>query len=174
MATTLTVDMNAGSCRSEKPVLPELAMKTKEMDLRHEARDAERRLEYTECDKTLATRSTLVAKLTKFYLKDQHDKDNPEAGFDEEEAGNVIEDDDLSSIDDNDRRYFPDNSSVNHQTTGFAYHIKKIAPRRDIRWEVDSDDLRNINLLAEGSNSHVFTAKWGKQDVIVKVSCKND
>ena len=51
----------------------------------------------------------------------------------------------------------------------FKFHIEKIPKRNDIIKNIDSNQICDIELLTNGSNSNIFRAKWKHQDVIVKM-----
>ena len=51
----------------------------------------------------------------------------------------------------------------------FGYEIGALAVRTPVQTDVSADEFRDMEFLTEGSNSHVFSAKWRGQTVIIKM-----
>ena len=64
----------------------------------------------------------------------------------------------------------PKGSGTFHTTGDFGFDISTLAIRTPIETDVNSDEFTDMEYLTEGSNSHIFSAKWRGQIVIVKVS----
>lgn len=52
----------------------------------------------------------------------------------------------------------------------FGYFIDDLPIKRDIMREVDLEELADLEYVTEGSSSHIFSASWRDEPVIVKVS----
>ena len=70
----------------------------------------------------------------------------------------------------------PKGTGTFHTTGEFGFDISTLAIRTPIETDVNSDEFTDMEYLTEGSNSHIFSAKWRGQIVIVKVKlvCKHD
>ena len=51
----------------------------------------------------------------------------------------------------------------------FGYFIDDLPVKRDILREVDLEELVDLEYITEGSSSHIFSASWRDEQVIVKV-----
>jgi hypothetical protein len=56
-----------------------------------------------------------------------------------------------------------------HTSGDFGYDIARLPTRIPIETKVNSDEFTDMEYITEGSNSHIFSAKWRGQWVIVKV-----
>ena len=86
-------------------------------------------------------------------------------------------DDDLMSHDTNDTRIIvkpsPDrNQNVIHIIPHFSFIPEALALRRNVNRRVDLEEMANVNYVCAGSNSHIFSATWRNQNVIIKVSIR--
>ena len=61
-------------------------------------------------------------------------------------------------------------SRPSHRSSGsFGYDIGHLAIRTPIQTDVSADEFSDMEFLTEGSNSHIFSAKWRGQTVIIKM-----
>ena len=51
----------------------------------------------------------------------------------------------------------------------FNFTPDLMAQRRNIDRQIDFDEMSNVKYLCAGSNSHIFSAIWHNQNVIIKV-----
>ena len=51
----------------------------------------------------------------------------------------------------------------------FNFVANELSLRRNVKSNVDLEEMINVKYLCAGSNSHIFSAIWNGQDVIVKV-----
>jgi len=56
-----------------------------------------------------------------------------------------------------------------HCSGDFGFDINALTIQRPIETNVDSDEFTDMEYLTEGSNSHIFSARWRGQVVIVKM-----
>ena len=56
-----------------------------------------------------------------------------------------------------------------HSRGTFSFKISNLEIRRDINRQVDLQEFTNMAFLTEGSNSHIFSATWQNQPVIIKM-----
>jgi len=56
-----------------------------------------------------------------------------------------------------------------HCSGDFGFDINALMIQRPIETNVDSDEFTDMEYLTEGSNSHIFSARWRGQVVIVKM-----
>jgi serine/threonine protein kinase len=56
-----------------------------------------------------------------------------------------------------------------HSRGDYSFKISRLEIRRHINRQVDLNDFTNMAYLTEGSNSHIFSAMWNNQPVIVKM-----
>ena len=59
---------------------------------------------------------------------------------------------------------------TSHARGEFSYFIDDIPIKRDILRDVDLEELVDLEYVTEGSSSHIFSAIWRDEPVIVKVS----
>ena len=52
----------------------------------------------------------------------------------------------------------------------FEFTSLALQQRRDIDRRINLDEMGNVKYLCAGSNSHIFSASWQNQNVIIKVS----
>lgn len=56
-----------------------------------------------------------------------------------------------------------------HARGEFAFFIDDLPIKRDVNRNVDLEELVDLEYITEGSSSHIFSAVWQDQPVIVKV-----
>ena len=58
---------------------------------------------------------------------------------------------------------------ASHPVAEFSYYIEDLPIKRNILRDVDLEELVDLEYVTEGSSSHVFSALWMDEQVIVKV-----
>lgn len=58
---------------------------------------------------------------------------------------------------------------TSHARGEFSYFIDDLPVKRDISRDVDLEELVDLEYVTEGSSSHIFSAIWREEQVIVKV-----
>ena len=62
-------------------------------------------------------------------------------------------------------------SSIEEQSCDeYGYFIDDLPIKKNILREVDLEELVDLEYITEGSSSHIFSASWRDEEVIVKVS----
>ena len=63
----------------------------------------------------------------------------------------------------------PTEEHASHPGLEFSFFIEDLPIRRNIIRDVDLEELVNLEYVTEGSSSHIFSAIWEDEQVIVKV-----